>query len=313
MKTLEQQQIKNKALFESLTSFGARFSVKGADLITRFPLRSLMALSANAHKTMTLLSIKNSCTFIEKLQGIERNSFCGGSFDDLLNQFAQGIDLTDHKRKLAQFEKGDAARNLRASVDQFKPKRKPRLNDSEGSWDYARRFDDKPFLDFPKQRQTQKVVELFVNFSISSAASASAINAFGAYVWSINKLIEGAGIQTRIIVAMSVDEVYYSGPFRSGSFEVIVKESGEYLSPALLAQAFTANFYRRSIFAGHCLAADVIGASCAGTLGRPRHFPSVEFADGRLIISASAAEGSNAALLEELTKIFNPSQKNKGA
>jgi hypothetical protein len=307
---LDSSIIKNQKLADLMTARGASFKAHGGEFVMRLPfsLAAEISQSGNAYREAINRTV-NALQFDDMFSS-ERNGFAQGTHGDLLKSLREGIDLKNHQAKLTEFERGDTGRLLKATVEEHKPRRRPRLNDSDGSWDFSKRFDDKPFLDFPKQRQTQKVIEVWVNFSISAYVKADEINAFGAYVWSVIRLIESAGLQTRLVLAMPVSSVYRGSSTPDGSAEVLIKESSHYLSPAVLAATFTALFYRRTLFALHQVAADLIGADCSSSIGHCRSFPQIEFSNGRLTLSADSQRPSDAELLEQLTKIFT---QNKGA
>jgi hypothetical protein len=205
-----------------------------------------------------------------------------------------------------RIDDSDIAKRIKTVAMTGAPKRKRTRSEHDGDWNYANRWEIKPYDTAVRVATQTKVINLVCDFSISAMTKSESINEFGCLVWAISDLLESSGINTRIVYRKRSSN---TGKITQGSnvhdrFRLILKEPGEYLNPASLAAMVTANYYRRAIFGLKILACDVAGAIAGEGLGQSVSCEPIEFKDGELII-ASSTRGLTHEVERELYKALN--------
>lgn len=188
--------------------------------------------------------------------------FAGGTWEDVTNL----KNLDGFKKQLKEMEKHKLREKVLTKLE-FNPKRKRRLSEHDGDYDFDKRWEIKPFSNCRKEMLPMNVIDVNVDMSISAGTKSEDINKYGAIVWSLIQLIESLGIQCNINIINDV-----SGLSSDMNSKLIfnIKKSGEYISPVALATCFQSVFFRRAIFAGMVLACDENKKQVCGGLGSPR-------------------------------------------
>lgn len=259
------------------------------------------------------LSMLNSTSgvnrgIVARCRDNDDSDFRGGSMEALTSSLSGKVDLSRHKAALAQFEKSGIGQKIKAQTDANRARRKVRLSDEDGNFEYTRRFDDKIFVQSYKALQVQKIVEIDCNFSISYKAKSHEIDKFGAFVWSICNLIESAGFVVKINFVNKGRGLFVNKKWNH-EISLVVKEPGQYLSPSVLAAVFSSNFFRRAGFAALAGLGNALNEEVNKNLGYPERSQPIETKNGRLVISADAATAADDKLVSELLKIFKTGGK----
>lgn len=208
----------------------------------------------------------------------EHKGFSGGTWEDVTNL----ENMEDFKRVLADFKKNKLEEKVITKLD-YSPKRKRKMCEHDGDYDHQRRWEIRPFVNSRREMAPITVVDVNVDFSISCGMGAEAINKYGALVWSIIQLVESLGIQCNIKVINESEGSTSCG--KNSKLVYTLKKAGEYISPVALATCFQSVFYRRAIFAGIVMQAEMSGKKVAIGLGRPKHMKSdkyIWFKDGAI-------------------------------
>lgn len=224
-----------------------------------------------------------------------KNSFRGGSLESLENDLSGKMDISRHVLKLREMETSGILRRLRTQIGLAYPKRRRVFSEHDGDWDYDRRWDIMPFQATSRPPQVGRTLILNCDMCVNASTKSKALDKYGVLVWAISNIIESAGICTRILYTE-----FSTGATEDGSssdIEVIIKNTGEYIAPPLLASVFQTNFFRRIGFSLLTLAAEAVGEEVAMGLGHAEtKHRTLEYGDGVLYLHPDLAETAPAEL-----------------
>lgn len=213
-----------------------------------------------------------------------RNDFCGGSYDDLEKMLDGTIDMTDFEAAKEKIMSSDVLTKILPAIDMSSKRRKRRLSEHDGDWDYSRRWEIEPFSTAVRAPQAIKRIEVYCHLAVNCSISAGEYNRFGAIAWSIAELLESIGIQTKITGSYRSNQIDTDSKL-SSTTEFVIKEFGEYVAPSLVATAFTAVFFRRAGFMMICAGSEVRSTKNAEYLGRSVQYDgTIDYKDGRIDI-----------------------------
>jgi hypothetical protein len=291
---------------------GGSFTMNERNSTLRLPLsllRSFLKDDKSTEEIAAMFSIQqNSIVFRKELRSEASKSWTDSkTLADLYHDLRNGGDVVATKRALQEFNKTDLARKFKAAIDAKRPRRRFRMSDSDGDWEYMRRFDEKPFMECYKTSSPQKILEIYAHFNFNGGVKAESINQYGAFVSAIVQLVESCGVQCRIIAVTQGNGTYYiNGKSGNGTTEVEVKKTDEYLAPAVISAIFTANFFRRFLFAAIALQSDLAGGIVSWGLGSAATLKSsVQYENGRLTLSGDCMNGATEKVINEIIKAVN--------
>lgn len=210
------------------------------------------------------------------------NGWRGGSFKQLTAALKGDLPLTPFIAAKDKFAKGQLAEKLKTKLADVMPRRKRVLAEHDGQWEMDRQWEITPFTATTRAMGSTRFVDIVVHVAFSAGVDADDINRYGAAVWGVSQAIEDAGIQTSITYAMQGLGNSSDGEVDAHA-RITLKKSGEYISPNVLAGAFTGNFYRRFMFVFYPLCADIAEKEVSHGFGGVPNFPNlIEFKDGQL-------------------------------
>lgn len=229
-------------------------------------------------------------------------SFCGGSKEDLLNDLEGHIDMKPYNEAYDKLDETGLLSKLKTAGALGKPRRKRRMSEHDGDWEYDRMWELKPYQNTVRKQQVLKTIKINCNFSCSGATGAPTIRKYGALVWAIARVIEDAGIQTHIVYSERAKNV---GNNTNVQTWVTLKNPGEYIAPTFLAACFTANHYRRLGFAlqALCVPVNDNDQSCH-SMGQAEPGPAMQFEDGVLTLDVKANHMSYADVERTVLEII---------
>lgn len=138
--------------------------------------------------------------------------------------------------------------SLQASATGMQRKRKRKLSDIEGQYDYLRRYDAFPFVTHViENREAPNTVELCFPMTMNGGASQKELNEFCARCLALAEIIEGAGYRVRI-VGESWNTVGSNQGTRTELTHIVLREEDEYGDVQSLATYASAEFFRRIMF-----------------------------------------------------------------
>lgn len=222
----------------------------------------------------------------------DREEWTGGSFQGLHDALSGKIDMRPFQKARAELEKTGILAKLQSHLADVSPKRKRRMSEHDGEWNFDRRWDMEAFSSTTRTLAPAQAIEFVANFAISSGTSSQAIDKYGAMVWALSDLIESAGIRTGITYRVALNSID-SGETVGTELRVRIKRPEEYLAPSMVAACFRSNFYRRLAFSFMCMGAESFGLGRCSGLGRPIQEPDpIRFEDGKIIMSPDAPQVS---------------------
>jgi hypothetical protein len=213
-------------------------------------------------------------------------NFCGGSKEELLKDLEGHMDMKPYQKAYDKLDETGLLSKLKTQGALGKPRRKRRMSEHDGDWEFDRMWELKPYQNTTRKQQVLKTVRIDCNFSCSGGTASTTIRKYGALVWAIARVIEDAGIQTHIVYCERAKNV---GNHTNVANRVTLKNPGEYIAPTFLAACFTANHYRRLGFAlqALCVPVNDNDISCH-SMGQAEPGPALEFSDGVLTIDVKA-------------------------
>jgi hypothetical protein len=225
---------------------------------------------------------QHTINHVQKIFDRSDSSFLSGSFDDLISDLNGSVDMKPFNDQYEKLKNTDIMSKLKTNAALGKPRRKRRMSEHEGDWDFDRMWELKPYQKCERKKQLLKTVKIEAHFSCSGGVDSWEINKYGGLVWAISQIIENAGIQTEVYYCESGIEVGIDKDTRVET-KMLIKKPGEYLAPTFLAACFSSNFYRRLGFALQAVSVPVNNndRSCH-TMGRAKPTYTMRFEDGVL-------------------------------
>ena len=246
--------------------------------------------------------VKNARLIGEMFEDGINGNFVGATRAQLDQHFKGGMDMAPFEKERLRFRQSGLLEKLQTRMLASHPKRKRRMSEHDGEWDYSRRWEVTPFSNTTRVANPGKMVNIECDFSISCMASAEEINRFGAMAWALSDIIEASGIVTTITLRFSGGA--WDRDSRDYNFSVCVKKAGQYMAPSLLAASFQSAFLRRVMFASIVAMGEEQGVSCSTGLGypKPQSKRPIEFKDGALWITANVHKATTEEMEGELIK-----------
>lgn len=294
----------NKTMIQKLEGAGYRIDVGEEKIRTTCTLNSMLA-TLEDFKGLPFAHTANRYSAHRSMISDDYWREKGGTAQALKDALAGKQDMGPFEAARLKLAGSGLLDRLQTHAADVSPRRKRRMSEHDGELDLARIYEIQPFYATHKTLQTDRTIELVCNFSISGFARPESIDEYGALVWSIADVIEAAGIKTRIILFEDGKEVDRRQRLVLEQ-AFILKEPWEYLPPSLLATAFSANFYRRAVFAMIAIGCDAYGYEVSEGLGKPikRELP-VQFSDGKLHLSPHALIGYSAEIESQVMSAIN--------
>lgn len=227
--------------------------------------------------------------------------FCGGSYAILKGDLNGNADMEPFKRAYEELMESDILRKLMAETALMKPRRRRRMSEHDGEWDYDKRWELKPFQKCYRERSGTKRITLLALFTIRGHTSASTITKYGAFIWALAKIIEDAGVLVEVVYRQSATGT--GGGTRIKS-DIVVKRTDEYVPPQILAACFTPNFYRRLGFGMRVLTVPYKNESTCYVGGSVESNGHIKFKNGVLEVQFGGQNKSFDVIEAELLKIL---------
>lgn len=226
----------------------------------------------------------------------------GGTVRDLLDACTGQIDMGPYQSALDAL--APVMRSFTAAHASHVVRRSRRMDETDGDWQYDRRWEEKPFMRTIRQAVPSKVIRMDVNMCVSGGVSAADMDAYGATVWAVAQCLERMGRRTEITwIARNGDSNRTRYTVR-----IPLKKANEYLAPSLLAATLNTNFYRRMGFALCHLACEGNGMRPPEGLGPTYYADPIAYRDGIMTFCpAKAYHFGGEKLQTELTKVLTES------
>lgn len=274
----------NLPLHKHLLTLGIFTELKGNTVhmnLDRIAARRFMD-NYNAYKPVLESNGANKRTLNHISELFSRTGdWVGGTKDDLVNDLDGNIEMAPYTEQYQKLEENDLMSKLKTAGALSKPRRKRRMSEHEGDWDFERMWELKPYQHCVRMRSIINIVKIDAHFACSGATKSHEITKYGGLVWAISKIIEDAGIQTEITYCERAKNVGYNGT--GIETRMLIKKPGEYIAPSFLAATFTSNHYRRLGFAlqALCVPINDNDQSC-DSMGSATPGAAMQFEDGRL-------------------------------
>lgn len=295
----------NKLMIEKLADLGIAASVeknKTHGVIMRLEGSLDSALSyMDSIKQLPFTSDMNQAVAFGEVTKTEKLDWVGGTEKELRDDLSGKIDLRPFQKERKRLEESGLLGKLTTTSADLTPKRKRRNSEHDGEWDMARKYEIQPFASTHRIMQAERTLDIVCNFGISGYADAESITRFGVFCWSIVDIIESAGIRCNLFITEDGTAIDVARGHNTNRIKIQLKKASEYVSPSLLAAAFTCNFKRRLLFSMIPLCADLGDYAVSLSLGRPISVEdAAKFENGVLTLSPNAAEGMTAELEKQL-------------
>lgn len=149
-------------------------------------------------------------------------------------------------------------------------KRKRTLSEHDGEYDHDRRWDVAPFQ-ATQRIQSNKRIEVEVDFSFNAWTSQQQIQEYGIVAFNVVKALEVKGFQVDVsIVCNSANAYFKSGVPYTLAERHWVKRANEYQNAATFCRFFTPYFFRRCMFWEMSMAGKDLGLTVSSGLGSAR-------------------------------------------
>jgi hypothetical protein len=223
----------------------------------------------------------------------ERVRFTGGTSEDVSRYFRGEGDMELFYAAKDRIESTDWMQDIRRTLESAYPKRR-RVYGDEGQWVEARRWDGDAFEDNPVVKVPCKQIEIVAISNAPCYCTAKDLAAYGASVWAIVDTLESFGVSVKFTQRFhSID--LFSGN-EDGTFDVEMKEAGEYLSPTFIAGFMTPNFWRRVVWLAFTASADISGKVVGAHYGRSVSRDAVSYSNGVLTLTHTFGEDASRLL-----------------
>jgi len=239
-------------------------------------------------------------------------SFCGGDLEELKRNLNGEMDLKPYFIKYDSLKKSGLISKLKTKGALGKPRRKRKMSEHDGEWDFDRKWELKPYQGTIRKKQLRKSIKIYANFSCSGSSGAREITEYGALIWAITKIIEDSGIQVEVYYQERANRVDVN---LSVSTNVLMrlKKAGEYISPQALAASFTANHYRRLGFALQTIAVAACGnrVTSRGMGCAPKGTKPISFSEGILTLDKKDNQINYDEIEKVILGIINGKENNE--
>lgn len=235
----------------------------------------------------------NSC-----IDGSEE--FCGGSLRDLKDALNGRIDMVPFNAAKERFQKSNIGQKLVEKYANCQPRRQRFMSEHDGEFEESRRWSVAPFQGVKRVAGPGRCVDIVAHGSVNCRTSAEQYQAFGCFVWALVEIIEGMGVNTRVVMRYKSRGLWGRDNDNKAVIDIECKKAGEYIAPSLLAAACTPNFFRRAIFAMYCALPDCISAVADYGLGQSWEAEMIDFKDGQVLLSP----GANNASFEKIESVL---------
>lgn len=206
----------------------------------------------------------------------------GGTMEDLQSDLEGKKDMGPYLKARKKLEDTGVLQALKTIIEKVRPKRSRRYSEHDGDWDMHRMWDIAPFHSTTRTLAEGKFVDIEANFAMNSGGRAADMDAYGTLVWAISDLIEQCGVCTRIVYRLDSANTSVRGSYGAVT-NIVVKDTGQYVAPPLLAAVFQCNFFRRFGFAVRILSLDHIGQKINLSYGSTREkYESIVFEEGKI-------------------------------
>lgn len=236
--------------FDSLEAYAAAMTeALGSGLAAKDANRSLMASIASD----------------------DRKEFSGGLIAELAPQALPFHPAaSDVERARERIASSLLFQDFEASLAQLGTKRRRFFSEHDGEHLEDRALEIAPFLATKRQAAPVRMVNVVAQFSVSAYVEAERIQEYGATVAAVVSMLESAGILCGVSLEVRAMQGWESKTgARNYCAKVTVKRPDEYLPPASIAAALSANCYRRFGIGACPLIADIIGRTASTGCGYP--------------------------------------------
>jgi hypothetical protein len=289
-------------LIDNLENMGLSVSQKGKTVTIQGPIASALAY-AQSIQDCSFAHDGNRYDAHDRLTDDKDPIWTGGLFSELTASLRGELDLKPFEKARAKLEKDGLVARVQEKIIETIPKRRRRFSDTDGEWDYDRRWEIDPYLTSEKRASPGAIVDLNCYFATHGGRNGAYIDRFGATVWAIADLLENAGVRTRIVYHKRNEMISSANDGYVSDIRLVVKEAGEYVSPSFLAAAFTSNFYRRIMFSMIIAAADCGNQPACSSLGQAKGYSRpIEFVNGALNVSSELEKASFDEIEREIIK-----------
>lgn len=280
----------------ALQTIGATMTEEKTQLVINATSRGVFQLWQNGN-ALKAREFSQSAEHIENaLEEKDRNGgFTGATASAVRRAFSGEFDTKLFRR--AQ-EKVKGLITV-PTLETLAGKRRTRyLSEYDGEYDFDRQYDLAPFSATRIENAgCIRVIDIDVEFSFNWRVSADSIAEYGALAWAIVDLVERAGIQANLRLAIPVTcdgpviekDAPHSKPTNIVQY-IELKKAGEYIETMTLARCFTSFFFRRCIFAATCVFETARGRDTSHGLSYPNNKPS-HASIGKLYIGSEAVNG----------------------
>ena len=224
--------------------------------------------------------------------------FCGGHAHDLFT--------APNKTRLAN-ARAVSVNNLEKYTKlTAMPTRSRRKSEHEGEWDYSRQWDTHPFMRRVSASQPRKMVTLNIHMGFNAFQDASDADKYGEFVCGLVNILGTRGIAIEINMlnhGQGINEKRDLNIFAS----IKVKKAETFMPLPDLLNAFSSNFYRRSIFTLIILSAFAYGSSPSIGLGSPWPHDTnfkIDKQNGKIDIYSYVKGGMSDDILREALAAF---------
>lgn len=229
--------------------------------------------------------------------------------------FEKPVSLELYKEKRKEFHASSLMKEISSRIG-TRPTRKRFSSEHDGEFDYDKRWDIKSFSKSVRAEAPVKIVKINAELSFSAGVSAETINGYGCFLVFLIELLEAQGIMCELYVSHSGFN-FASGPVEKTMYHLErttlrVKSANQYLSTQSLLKAFSANFYRRSLFATIVSSAHALNLPANNNLGMPVSYGTCwEIKDKEIFIYSVPDLTEQHSIVDSLMKFLNPEPKSK--
>lgn len=235
----------------------------------------------------------------------ERVKFSGGTTQDVTDYFAGQGSMDLFYQAKDKVESSDWILDIRRELESAYPKRR-RVYGDEGQWVESRRWDGDAFEEFPVIAAPARAIEIVAMSNAPWYMKAEDLAKYGATVWAIVDTLESFGVSVKFTQRYHSRKIF--GDNEDGTFNVELKEAGEYISPTFIAGFMTPGFWRRVVWGAFVAASDIAGKEVGTHYGFNDKFPPASYRDGVLTLSHGITDNPSELLPAVLDFIGKASQ-----
>lgn len=178
------------------------------------------------------------------------------------------------------------------AIELSKMKRRRVLSDCDGEYNPDRRGNDLCFETTRKLPSPERTLRIDAHFSVSWGVDEEALMKYAATIWAIVQIAESHGVACEVVRHNKVSGATTEGNWGTTQ-TIVVKKSGEYLAPNILAAALHPAMYRRAVWALRCLALGAYEFEIESGLGSP-------WQPGEILISKPGSLLLSSRVVQEL-------------